>query len=313
MAKKGREIEGVLVDVDDVYREYLEKITPANGFTLPKGYVSHSQIECYMRCSMQYYWRYICAKETPPSIAMAMGSSTHKAVECTHHHLVDYQSPAPLEQVVASFSDAFDLNTLGVEKTAWEKEKILPGALKDAGIRLVSIYNEKFAPNVRPHVDQDGVRGIEKKFNTIVAGIPFVGYIDLIDTQATAVMSEAEQQALVQKGQEVPQAFRTAIVDFKTKTKSLSEEDVKGSFQLTVYSYVQGIPLVRYDQFLRQKQLQIKQLYGIRYPADYRWMETIITRVVQGISAGIFYPCDPTSWVCTPKWCGYYDICRGKR
>ena len=32
-------------------------------------------------------------------------------------------------------------------------------------------------------------------------------------------------------------------------------------------------------------------------------------RVRQGINAGTFIPADPTSWVCSPKFCGWYATC----
>ena len=30
-------------------------------------------------------------------------------------------------------------------------------------------------------------------------------------------------------------------------------------------------------------------------------------------SLGVFPPCAPDSWACTPEWCGYWQLCRGRR
>jgi|MudIll2142460700_1097286.scaffolds.fasta_scaffold00308_5 hypothetical protein len=312
MAKGREEIANQpIIDIDDKLREYMAKNAPVGGYQLPTGYLSNSQIDMYLKCPMQYYHRYVCDNKRPPGVAITLGSGTHKAAEVTHHHIVDHDVPAPIEQVVAAFSDHFDKKSEDVPAEDWKEDGINKGQIKDAGIQLVSIYNRVVAPKVKPQV-KDGVRGIEKKLEINVEGIPLVGYIDLIDTNADAIMSEEERALLRQYGSDVPEIFRTAIADFKTRTKSISEDEVKGSLQLTIYSYAEQVGLVRYDQFLRQKTPKVKRIHSMRTTQDYKWMAEIITGVARAITAGVFPPCDPTSWACTPKWCGYYYMCRGK-
>jgi len=311
---KGREelANEPVIDIDDKLREHIAKNTPVGGYQLPTGYLSHSQIAMYLKCPMQYYHRYICDNKRPPGVAITLGSGTHKAAEFTHHHIVDHNVPAPVEQVVAAFSDSFDHNAKDVPAEDWKVEGVNQGKIKDTGIQLVSLYNRILAPKVKPQVTANGTRGIEKKLEINVEGVPLVGFIDLIDTNADAIMSEEERTLLKQYGSDVPEVFRTAISDFKTRSKSVSEDEIRGSLQLTIYAYAEQISLVRYDELLNQKVPKVKRIHSMRTTQDYKWMFEIVTGVARAITAGVFPPCDPTSWACTPKWCGYYYMCRGK-
>jgi CRISPR/Cas system-associated exonuclease Cas4 (RecB family) len=286
---------------------------PPGGFKLPTGYLSHSQVSMYLRCPRQYYFRYIKEMRRPPSAAMTVGSGTHEALETTHHHLVDHGTPAPDEALEAKFVDAFEDAASDVPSKAWKDDRTDKGKLKDIGLALVRVYNAKFAPAVKPRVKADGVRGIEQKFTVTVAGVPMLGYIDLIDTNAATSITPEEKAALELRGKEIPAILRTAIADFKTKAKSMSEGEVRGDLQLTLYSYVEQIPQIRFDQLLKQKIPKVKRAEAVRTAADHDWMKEVIHSVAAAITTGSFPPCAPTDWVCTAKWCGYWHFCRGQR
>lgn len=289
----------------------------ADSASLPKEYMSFSQIDMYLRCPRQYYHRYVLGQPRPPGVALLFGKGVHAAVEKTHHHLIDYSKPAPIEMLKDTLSDKFDEMAEEFDEINWEEEEHSPGELKDTGIKMVSLYNEKFAPKVKPQVKKTPggvIKGVEKKIETTVAGINFIGYIDLIDCNATAVFTEEETKLYEANGGEIPEDFRTAIVDFKTKQKAMAPAEVMNSLQLTLYSYVEQVPIVRFDQFLNQKKgVKFIQSYSSRKQEDYFWLEEIVTHVVKSVSAGMFPPCSPTEWMCTPKWCGYYSSCRGKK
>ena len=55
--KKGREIDQPIVSLTPTLLEQLEKNKPSGGFKLPQGYLSPSQIDMYLRCPRQYYFR----------------------------------------------------------------------------------------------------------------------------------------------------------------------------------------------------------------------------------------------------------------
>jgi len=291
---------------------------PPPLYKLPRPALSHSQVDMYLRCARQYYFRYIKDEIRPPGIAMSLGTGVHKSLELTHNHIVDHGQPAAEEQLLTTFSEAFDRASEDIPKEAWTQEETTPGALKDEGVRLVRLYNAKVAPQVRPRVGKDDkgkeVRGIEQSFSVLIAGIPVIGFIDLIDTNdPSAVVSPEELVLMIKAGKTIPETMRTVVADLKTKQKSFSQGDVDGSLQLTLYSYVTKIPTVRFDQLLRQKVPKVTRISATRRPADYLWLQEVYTGVAEAITKGVFPPCSPTEWVCSAKWCGYWSICRGRK
>jgi CRISPR/Cas system-associated exonuclease Cas4 (RecB family) len=293
---------------------------PSGGFKLPKGRLSHSQVEMFLRCPRQYWFRYVKGESRPPGVALVLGTGTHKAVETTHHHIVDHGVPAPDELLLDAFSDKFDEAAEEVEPTEWTGDQDR-GVIKDKGVRLVKIYNAKLAPSVKPQVKmvktngQDmEIRGIEKKFEVTIAGVPMLGFIDLIDTNdPSMVYSGTELKMLAKKGHEIPEEMRTVVSDFKTRARSVARDEIDGSIQLTLYSYVEGVPVVRYDQLLKTKTPRVARAHSTRGKQDYLWLKEIIHSVAKAITSGIFPPCDPTSWICSDKWCGFFHQCRGAK
>jgi hypothetical protein len=300
---KGREDTTGVNVAEDMFDE------PPSRLSLPKGYMSISQVNMYLRCARQYKFRYVDDHKRPPAIPAALGSSGHAALETTHHHLVDHNVPAPMEQLLACFSDKWDEISLLIED--WEGEK--PGQVKDVGLALVRLYNNTVAPNVRPQVDAQQVRGIEKKFEVTVAGVPMLGYIDLIDTNASLAFSPEETALMQAQGRTIPAGFTTAVVDFKFRGKSMTQAEVDGSLQLTLYSLATGVYAIRFDQLLKTKIPKIKSAAGLRSRRDHLWLAEIVRDVAEAVSKGAFPPCSPDAWVCSPKWCGYFPQCRGKK
>lgn len=281
--------------------------------SLPRPHLSISQVQMYLRCAKQYEFRYVRDDKRPPGVAMALGTSGHDALEMTHHHIVDHERPADTSDVLDRFSDKWDQVIEAVAD--WEDQD--PGALKDKGVALVRLYNENRAPNVQPHVSDAGIRGIEKQFRIDVAGVPMLGFIDLIDTNSAvalnAVMSEQERAMYVAEGRDVAKLFTTEIVDFKFKAKSMAQGEADGSLQLTLYSLATGVYAVRFEQLLKTKVPKIKAVGSRRTKHDHLWLAQVVREVADAISRGAFPPTDPTNWVCSERWCGYWHQCRGKK
>jgi hypothetical protein len=305
MPPKGREKTAGTNVPDEAFDE------PPSRLALPKTYLSISQVNMYLRCAKQYKFRYVDDHMRPPGVAMALGSGGHAALEVTHHHLVDHDTPAPTEQLLDCFSDKFKEISQTIED--WEEEK--PGLLKDKGIALVRLYNEQMAPHVRPQVDDKRVRGIEKKFEVTVSGVPMLGYIDLIDGNSEMAFSHEEVLAIqaTMGPKWIPEELRTSIADFKFVGKTMPQATVDGSLQLTMYSLATGIAAVRFDQMIKTKVPKVKRATSIRTRQDHAWLKRIVRDVAEAISKGVFPPTDPTDWVCSAKWCGYWHMCRGKK
>jgi CRISPR/Cas system-associated exonuclease Cas4 (RecB family) len=304
---KGRE------EVGDVNVPDAAFDVPESNLVLPRSYLSVSQINMYMRCPKQYEFRYIRDEKNPPSGNLIQGTSGHSALETTHHHIVDHGNPASDEEVMDTF--ASEWNKKCSEEVVWDSGDD-QGHMKDQGLALVRLYNKVVAPNVQPQVvEVDGkkVRGIEKEVRVKVEGVPMLGFIDLIDTDADLAFSPEEAKLITHAGGAIPAGLRTALVDFKFKGKSMTDAEANGAIQMTFYSYATGIHAIRYEQLLKQKVSKLKRKDSFRTGQDHAWLKTIVRGVAEAISAGVFPPTDPTSWVCNSKWCGYWHLCRGKK
>ncbi|MBO4317038.1 MAG: hypothetical protein J5855_01985 [Mailhella sp.] len=47
--------------------------------------------------------------------------------------------------------------------------------------------------------------------------------------------------------------------------------------------------------------------------ADWEFWEDLVATAAERITSGLFAPGDPSAWHCTPEYCGYWQLCRGKR
>ena len=260
---------------------------------LPKGRLSISQIETYQRCPMQYYYRYIEERISPPGIALVYGKSVHSAIECTHRHIAEYCRPAPEEEVKYKFLSAFDA---GVKDCRlWPDDDV--AVSKDSGLDLVEKYNRTHAPYIWPlRTTVDNTPWIEREVSTPVAGVPMMGVIDLIDA------SDARHDFV-----------HFEICDIKTSKRRKTQADIDSSLQLTYYSYATGINSVRYDVLVNTKDVHIDTLRSTRGQSDFIWLENTVYSVANAISLGVFPPCKSDSCTCSERWCGYWSLCRGKK
>lgn len=275
-----------------------KKIVVPAGFgdaNLPnKEYFSHSQFAMYMRCARQFEYRYILGIRQPPGIAMTQGSVIHAGAEKTHRHTIDHGKPLPLNEAEAVVSDTFDRMKDHIED--WGEEK--PDRVKQATLHHFRVYHAQSTPLLRP-------KAVEEPFAVKVGTVPMVGFIDLIDE----VMVDREGDVLA-KG-EGP-LVTEVVADLKFTGRKWQDSKLRHDTQLTLYAHVKGIPRVRIDFLLDQKSgTRYVQERSLRTPRDAKNFEEDLEEVVGLIKKGVFPRCDPTSWVCTPRFCGYYERCRG--
>jgi len=254
----------------------------ATSSLLPSGYLSASQINTYLRCQMQYYWRYVQDIVRPPKAVMAEGSALHKSLE---HALRSKMSGTGV--YLSLMKDAWRQTWAEKEKEVedWtdEGKSSFCQQAETRGMKFVEMYHEHFLPTIEP-------KGVEQDFQLLLgkSKIPIRGFIDLIDGVGAT----------------------KSVVDHKVVDRAKSEAEVDGDLQLTLYAQAMGISNVRFDCFVKTKSPKIVKLASTRSVRDFVWIELLVDRVVQGIQSGNFIPCAPGSWSCTEKQCGYFGICR---
>lgn len=243
-----------------------------------------SEINMFLTCGKQWEFRYVQGIKTPPKAALTIGSSVDAAV--THNLIEKIKTGAdlPEEAVLDAFSTDFDIRA---KETEWDKDED-PGEQKDMGARLVKLHHEKAAPTIQPETVQESFV-IETD-----AGYELGGTIDVVEKTGV-------------------------IVDTKTSKTSYAEDSVSGAIQPALYDFayeaLRGKPAsgFRYDVLVKTKTPKYQPVAGKVSERDRAWFFETVSRVHKAAEAGIALPAPEDSWVCSPKWCGYWSLCKGRK
>lgn len=240
-------------------------------------HLSVTQLRMYLRCPLQYYFRYLCSLKIPPTGDLTLGRTVHGTLEDNYRQKIETRRDLPLDQVRDIFSERWEEQA---QQTLFQDNE-KPGQFKDDGIRLLETYHHEVAPRVQP-VE------VEREFllDTGVTELPLKGYLDLIDENGT-------------------------IIDHKTTRRAYPAGAAEKDIQLTAYSlayrslYGKDENGVRLDVLVRTKQPKIQQLPATRAQADIDRFLRLAEHVEGAIKREVFYPND--NFMCGV--CGYQDMC----
>lgn len=246
---------------------------------LPKPHISVSQINTYIRCPVQYYYRYIEGLIIPPSAAITRGKSVHAGNELNYRQKMETHEDLPLSEVQEYVSATFDEQAKETDFQGEDKGKV-----KDATISLATLYHEEVAPAVQP-------KAVEEQVEVAFEGEDYtlLGYIDLIDQNGV-------------------------IRDTKTAGRTPNESVLQDNLQLAGYSMMyrtltgeeeKGVALDYLVANKTPKHVQLKaQVDDAQRTRFLRTMDA----VVKAIKAEVYYP-NPNNTLCSPKHCGYWEVC----
>jgi len=133
-------------------------------------HLSASQINTWMRCQKQWYFRYIENIVITTNFSLVRGSAYHKSLEYIYRNKMNG----------AEYYDdlATDIAREYVDKSGI-KEK--PETI-DSSTKLVKIYCGSGVPET---VKDEDILGVEKKVTPIIGGVQMLGYIDLLTDKVT--------------------------------------------------------------------------------------------------------------------------------
>ena len=240
-------------------------------------HLSVTQLKMYLRCPLQYFFRYVCGLKVPPTGDLTLGKTVHQSLDDNYRQKIKSHTDLPISDVTGLFSEHWDREA---QTTEFQKDE-KPGNIKDEGVSILNTYFKYVAPTVQP-VD------VEREFliDTPTTTVPIKGYIDLVDDQGW-------------------------IIDHKTTKRSYPDNSIAKDIQLTAYAMayraLQGRNEngVRLDVMVRSKQPRMQQLYGKRTEADIGRFLRLAEQVERGIKSGVFYPAD--NYTC--GICGYQGMC----
>jgi len=269
------------VIVDAKSAKYLRERRYAQEVALPKKHISISQINTYLRCPLQYFWRYEEGLKIPPASAVSFGIATHRAIEHNYKHKVEAREDLPVEEVKEVWAQEWD--KLAPETQFEEGEE--PGPIKDEGVAIAELYMHEIAPAVQPVL-------VEREFEVGLENLEFTlkGVVDVIDESSL-------------------------IIDTKTSKRTPAEDTVARDIQMTMYSLGHRMLLgvnesgLRMDYLVRTKKPKVVSLSaGPRDGREIDRLLRLISYVARAIRDQLFYP-NIHNFMCTPTGCGYWQIC----
>ena len=112
------------------------------------------------------------------------------------------------------------------------------------------------------------------------------------------------------------------VVDTKTSRVAYDENAVANSLQAALYDFAyettrgKSAEGFRFDVLIkptRTRPARVQQVTGQVTPGARKWMFETVSRMHHAISNGVALPAPEGSWYCSPKWCGYWNLCKGKK
>ena len=278
-------------------------------YQLPRGYLSASQISSYLKCGMQYYYRYIEGVSTPPNIAMMTGSACHSGFETYYQDCIDEGKPS-----VLTGPQVAEIAITSIEEEAEEKDIALVGDVKDQVVTEIQTGITSYIDHVAPKVIP---LAVEKEIRFDLApGLEVLAYIDLVRAASG----------------EVPGGV---VCDYKITGKKWALPQLKNSIQFLLYAIGMEMEDVEIHNIRKTtghvavvkdkgdapgwespSQDITNNIRILRHTfneeAEKSHIVTLTKSVAENITKGVFMPCAPDAWNCNPTWCGYWGMCRGK-
>lgn len=262
--------------------------------------ISWSDIDSLSVCGQRHYYARIEKIVRPPGVSMIRGSSVHRSAETSlGYKLANGGEMLPveaLESVAADYvKDAMDGELLIDGDYDGMTIAEVRGVVTDEAVSLAREHRQHLAPQITP-------AAIEVKVEVPPSSaLPatFVGIIDVIDGER--------------------------IRDLKTKRKSPGKADADLSDQLTGYEILyrakegkpsHGLALDFVWRTPKSGKVSHATQETTRDVSDMAVFVRRANAAIRTLEAEVFLPAPVDSWVCSPKYCGYTELCpfyRGRK
>jgi hypothetical protein len=250
---------------------------------IPKGYLSPSQIEMYLRCPQQYKMRYVDGISSPPAVALVEGSSHHEALAENNKTVIRGRGNLKTAEVVDAFVQSFNRRKKEIED--WEGDD--ENTVVNRGRAMLQAYMKEFAPKFV---------AVQQEFDVFMQIGPL------------RVQGITDAKGMVD-------GDRPSVVDYKTVARSKSQAELESSLQLSFYAGVEAATGdedfdVGYVNLLKSG--KVNPQFVPYEPRRVRWFRAVALSVADAISRGCFPMTSPDSWACSERFCGYWSRCRGR-
>lgn len=259
-----------------------EKKTSSNGngngsipAAIKERVISPTQITTYMACSLKYFYRYILKIEPDErSVFLAFGSAIHSSLAYFWNSVKDGKKIS-LEELQKAFLLDWEIqNTTPVNYNGDD-----PKELEQKGLELLKVYYETQNQAIGDR-QQAEVIAVEQGFK--------VPIVNPISGEVLPNVSLYGRMDLILQG---------TVVEHKTSSRKPDPAKIAEDVQLSCYAlaylmlYNELPETVRTDTLLKQKKAGIESVSTYRALDDLSRLYDIVSQVVRGIDAQIFYPC----------------------
>lgn len=250
-------------------------------------HLSYSSISSYLACPANWKFHYLDKIPTATSPELVFGSAFHSTIE-------EYVGTSHQCNLLDVWHTNWALQMETNKEVHWNGDT--PESMCNLGVRMFT--NPDVAQgilSIKARPDAQGMLMIERKIELRIpgVGVPVIGYIDVIAADG------------------VPGDFKTSSRAWTTD-KALNE--MQPVFYLAALNQL-GIHMhnwrFRHYVFVKTKTPQFQMIEHVHGPAEIFWLFGMIQRVWDAIEKGCFPP-NPTGWKCSPQYCDYWSICRGK-
>ncbi len=248
--------------------------------TLPREYISYSQVRLYQVCPKKYYYTYIKEIKTPINDKIFLGIIFHSIVEYYLKEKISSREPGN-DALLSRFKEQFQ-ESQKEREINWTEPT---GETRRRGQAFVRHFLKEIAPEINPLM-------VEKELLGDLPGqdVKLKGIIDLVETDFS-------------------------ITDFKTTTAKWSKNRVKRSYlQMQIYRYLfeqafgDVVSRLNFRIIYSKTAVNIKsQKVSVKASdLDCSKMFDIIKYVVDNIRNSVFYKNE--SYAC--GYCEFKAICR---
>jgi hypothetical protein len=257
--------------------------------TTPTLEVRQSALNDFELCGEMFRRKHIEKEPAHPGTAALRGGGVHVGAQLNHEQKKKSGKDLPKKDIVDAAVAGFE------EKKAKEGFRLTPEELSvgvnpilartvESVVTLTGLYADQVAPRMQPDLIEQ-----EAKIQ-LPNGVVFGGRLDLS----------------TQDGR---------IKDLKTSGRSKSQKDIDESLQGTqywlLYTALKGKEPKGFDLevLVDLKTPKAQQLQSTRTQRDVAVLVNRANVMLTSVKAGIFAPAGVGSWICSPKWCPFWNTC----
>jgi len=256
---------------------------------LAKPQLHASDLRTLSMCPMRYFYRRVEGIIAPPGVALVVGSTVHRSVEHDMRTKLEEKKLADAEVLtdlaVEALKEKFKEGVALDEDEKKVGEKATRAEAEKKVVRLSLLHHDEAAPGIEPLY-------VERKWVIKMKGYPMdlAGQIDV-------------------------QELDLSVDDAKTAGRTPPKTAADTSQQLTMYALATKVtdgklpPKVRLHNLVDLKKPKLVTYESTRDEEDVTILLRRVQAAVQLIEKGVWFPCDPGDWCCSPRWCGYWDRC----